>query len=274
MLLQRILTAVPLALLAIWFVLTQSTESLFYALLFFIAISAWEWSMLCGFNHVLMRVSYALIIIALIYLAQYLLHEKLLNITWLSLVTVVWWLLVIYRMSSQHPEEKSDQKSFIKLSIGFITLVPPMLAMMYIHQQPQGASWLLYSLSMVWIADTGAYFSGKSFGKNKLAPKLSPGKTREGFYGAVFATALYSILAGVYFELDFIQMLELLIIGFFATIYSVAGDLFISLLKRERGVKDTGAILPGHGGILDRIDSVTSSAPLFALLLGVLIFNG
>ena len=158
--------------------------------------------------------------------------------------------------------------------IGFINLVPPVFAMTYIHNQPQGAYWLLYTISLVWIADTGAYFSGKKFGKVKLAPKLSPGKTREGFYGAVFATGMYSVIAGYSLGLDFIQMVELLIIGFFATIFSVAGDLSISLLKRERGVKDTGAILPGHGGILDRIDSIMPSAPLFALLLSVLIFNG
>jgi len=272
MLLQRIMTAVPLGALAVWFVLTQSSEALFYAILFFIAVSAWEWSMLCGFNHVLMRIAYAAVVIGAIYLVYFLLVDHLLSINLLLLVAVVWWLLVIYRMTSKHPEEASNKPSIIKLLIGFITLVPPVFAMIYIHQQPQGAYWLLYSISLVWIADTGAYFSGKRFGKNKLAPRLSPGKTREGFYGAVFATGLYSILAGYLLGLDFIQMVELLIIGFFATIFSVAGDLFISLLKRERGVKDTGAILPGHGGILDRIDSIMPSAPFFALLLGVLIF--
>lgn len=274
MLLQRILTAVPLGILAVWFVLTQSSDSLFYALLFFIAISAWEWSMLCGFNHALMRIAYAVVVIFSIWLVNVLLSNQLLNINVLLLVTVMWWFLLIYRMSTQHPGQASDKKSFVKLLIGFITLVPPVIAMLYIHQQDQGAYWLLYAVSLVWVADTGAYFAGKKLGKNKLAPRLSPGKTREGFYGAAFATGLYSIAAGYYFELDFIRMVELLIIGFFATIFSVAGDLFISLLKRERGVKDTGTILPGHGGILDRIDSITSSAPFFALLLSALIFSG
>jgi len=274
MLLQRILTAVPLAILAVWFVLTQSTESLFYALLFFIAISAWEWAMLCGFNDALTRIVYVLVISSAIFLVNFLLTDKWLDIHLLLTVTVIWWFLVIYKMSVSHPAEASDKPSVAKLMMGLIVLVPPVAAMLYIHLQPQGAYWLLYTISLVWVADTGAYFSGKKFGKNKLAPKLSPGKTREGFYGAVFATGLYSILAGYLLELNFIQLVELLIIGFFATIFSVAGDLFISWLKRERGVKDTGAILPGHGGILDRIDSIMPSAPLFALLLSVMIFNG
>ena len=125
----------------------------------------------------------------------------------------------------------------------------------------------------VWVADTGAYFAGKTFGKVKLVPKLSPGKTREGLYGAVLATSLYSVAAAVYFDLSLIQTLLLMIISFFGTLLSIAGDLFISLLKRERGVKDTGAILPGHGGVLDRIDSITSAAPFFAILLHSVIFN-
>jgi len=274
MLLQRILTAVPLAVLAVWFVLTQSTESLFYALLFFITISAWEWAMLCGFNDVLMRGVYALVVLSAVFLINLLLTDKWLSIHVLLIAAVIWWLFVIYIMSVRHPAEASDKPSVVKLLMGFITLVPPVSAMVYIHLQPQGSYWLLYVISLVWVADTGAYFSGKRFGKNKLAPKLSPGKTREGFYGAVFATGLYSILTGYFLELNFIQLVELLIIGFFATIFSVAGDLFISWLKRERGVKDTGAILPGHGGILDRIDSIMPSAPLFALLLSVIIFNG
>ena len=274
MLLQRILTAVPFGALAVWFILTQSPDSLFYALLFFISISAWEWSMLSGFNHVLMRIAYAFAVIAVIWLVNTLLSNHYLNINAVLLLTVVWWLLVVYRMSTQHPQSAKNEQSILKLLIGFITLVPPAIAIVYIHQQDQGAHWLLYTLSLVWVADTGAYFSGKKFGRNKLAPKLSPGKTREGFYGAALATFLYSTAAGYFFDLDFIRIVELLIIGFFATIFSVAGDLFISLLKRERGVKDTGAILPGHGGILDRIDSITSSAPFFALFLGALIFSG
>lgn len=274
MLLQRVLTAVPLGLLVIWFVLTQTTDYVFYALLFAVLVSGWEWARLCGYDQPVIRAIYALAILG----STYLIHA------WLSaqssdalnvvlFFSVIWWSLIIYRMSTNDPASASDEKSVFKMLIGFITLIPPILALTHIHQSQQGPFWMLFAMSLVWIADSGAYFSGKKFGKNKLAPRLSPGKTKEGLYGAVFATELYCVLAGYFFELSFIQIIELLVIGFFATLLSVAGDLFISWLKRERGVKDTGAILPGHGGALDRIDSILSSAPFFALVLNLMIFS-
>lgn len=273
MLYKRILTALPLAILAIWFILNQSSTALLYALLVVNLIAGWEWSRLSGIDNPLLRAVYAVLVSAASYGAYLFLQVQGDLFVMLMVVSVIWWLILIYRMSVRDPEPPSDQLSSIKLIAGLITLIPPLLAITHIHSLDQGPYWLLYVLSIVWIADTGAYFSGKRFGKVKLVPKLSPGKTREGMYGAILATSLYSLAAAAFFELDFIRMLLLLIISFFATLYSIAGDLFISLLKRERGVKDSGSILPGHGGILDRIDSITSSAPFFALLLGMMIFN-
>lgn len=273
MLYKRILTAIPLAVLAIWFILSQSSTALLYALLVVNLIAGWEWSRLSGIGNGLLRAVYAGLVSAASYAVYVYLqaHENL--FLTVMIVSVVWWLMLIYRMSVRDPGPATDQFSSIKLVAGLVTLVPPVLAIVHIHNLEQGAYWLLYVLSIVWIADTGAYFSGKRFGRVKLVPKLSPGKTREGMYGAILATSLFSLAAAAFFELDFIRTLLLLIISFFATLYSIAGDLFISLLKRERGVKDTGAILPGHGGILDRIDSITSSAPFLALLLTMMIFN-
>jgi len=274
MLLQRILTAVPLAILAIWFILTQSSDALFYALLVVVFIAAWEWAQLAGLNSIVSRIIYALLVLGVTYLSCTLLDQVYLS--WfklLMLAAFVWWLFVIYRMSTSEPKAASDTSSLAKMFTGFLILIPPVLALVYIHQSPDGAHWLLYSLVIVWIADSGAYFSGKKFGKRKLALKISPGKTVEGLYGAVMATTIYTFAAALFFELDLMQTVMLLIIGFFATLISVAGDLYISLLKRERGVKDSGSILPGHGGVLDRIDSITSSAPFFALFLGMMVFN-
>jgi phosphatidate cytidylyltransferase len=132
-----------------------------------------------------------------------------------------------------------------------------------IHLQHDGAEWLLYGLMLVWVADSGAYFSGKRFGRNKLAPAISPGKTREGLYGAVAAVCVYSVIAAYYFGLDIKDATYLLLLAVVLTLVSVAGDLYESVLKRERGVKDSGAILPGHGGVLDRIDSVLAAMPVF-----------
>ena len=108
-------------------------------------------------------------------------------------------------------------------------------------------------------------FSGKKFGKTKLAPNISPGKTREGLWGAILATTVYSLIAGFYFELELNQMGFLLLLSLVLTVISVTGDLYESFLKRESGLKDSGNILPGHGGILDRIDSVLAAMPVFLI---------
>ena len=276
MLMQRVLTAIPLAALVIWGMLTQPVEVIFYALLVVIFIAGWEWAGLCGVQSTgiqnrLLRFAYASAITGLSYLSQQFIESSSQWLNPLLGVTVLAWFIAIYHMFSKGPQAVSQGVSIAKFFIGFIALIPPVLALMYIREQ--GNWWLFYCLSIVWIADIGAYFSGKRYGKNKLAPKLSPGKTREGMYGAVIATAAYAFMAGLFFDLQIIEILLLLIISALGTIISVAGDLFVSLLKREKDLKDTGNILPGHGGILDRIDSVLTSAPLLALLLNLVIFN-
>ena len=278
MLKQRILTAIPLAALVIWGILSQPVDVIFYALLLVIFISGWEWAGLSGIQSAgvknkVMRLIYASFITGVVFVSQRFIES---HPQWLNLVlglTVLGWFIAIFHMFNKGPQPVGQNISIVKFFIGLVALVSPVLALVYIRGE--GAWWLFYCLSIVWMADIGAYFSGKRFGKNKLAPKLSPGKTKEGLYGAVFATATYSFIMGfVFFELQALQILMLIIITVLATYVSVAGDLFISLLKREKGLKDTGNILPGHGGILDRIDSVLSSAPFFALLLSQVIFNG
>lgn len=278
MLKQRILTAIPLAILVIWGMLTQPVDVIFYALLVVIFIAAWEWAGLAGIGKQsiqdkLLRFTYAVLVTALTFVAQKFIESQ---PQWLNFalgVTVVSWLVAIFYMFTKGPQPDNQQVSIAKIAIGFIALAMPVLALVYIRGE--GIWWLFYCLSIIWIADIGAYFSGKRFGKNKLAPQLSPGKTKEGLYGAVFATACYSFFMGMLvFELQAVALLMLLIVTALATFISVAGDLFISLLKREKNLKDTGNILPGHGGVLDRIDSVISSAPFLALMLSLVIFNG
>lgn len=273
MLWQRIVTAVPLAVLAIWFILSQSTDSFFYALMAVSTVAAWEWARLSGIANPVLKSVYTAVILATIYALYSFAMQQQLIFNSIMILSMIWWSRAIYRMSTRGPDAQSDATSWTKILMGFITLIPAILALCYIHAKDQGAYWLLYALTIIWIADIGAYFSGRKFGKVKLAPALSPGKTREGLYGALIATTLYTMAASIFFGLDVVQTVMLLIAGFFATLLSVAGDLFISLLKRERGIKDSGNILPGHGGVLDRIDSITSSAPFFALLLDFIVFN-
>lgn len=270
MLKQRVLTAIPLATLVIWGILTQSSDVIFYSLLFVLAIGAWEWAQLSGIQNKRLRILYAAIIVISIYAAYYLLQGEAEYRLIVYIIATGFWGIATYHMFIKGPAQPDSNFSSLKCIIGFIVLVPPVLALMDIRHV--SSQWLFYCLSIVWVADIGAYFSGKRFGKIKLAPALSPGKTREGLYGALFATSLYSLAAGYYFELTIMQIVMLLGITILATIISVMGDLFISLLKREKALKDTGHILPGHGGVLDRVDSVTSATPLLALLLSLVIF--
>ncbi len=265
MLIQRVLTAIPLAALMIWLIFFQPSNSLFYALLVIALIGGWEWSRLSGVNNYMPRAIFSIFIVVITIALEQSQNPQ--SFYLLMAISLLWWFINILKMLPQQVADASDCFSLRKLLIGFIVLVPPVLALISIHQFDQGAYWLFYSMSLVWIADIGAYFSGKRFGKIKLAPAISPGKTREGFYGALLATSLYTLAAAIYFELSIIQTGVFLVISIVATILSVAGDLFISLYKRERGVKDSGNILPGHGGVLDRIDSLTSTAPFFALSL-------
>ena len=134
-------------------------------------------------------------------------------------------------------------------------------ALKLLHEDPQ---LLLLLFATIWAADIGAYFAGKKLGKRKLASKISPGKTWEGVAGGLCASVLIILLGSYWMVLSFEQRLGLLILAIIAVSFSVFGDLFESLLKRDAGVKDSGALLPGHGGALDRIDGLIAALPIFS----------
>jgi phosphatidate cytidylyltransferase len=217
-----------------------------------------------------LRILFALIITIVTwaipqYLADYIL--------WLIYISALWWFSIGYYLKFAKPKAANSELKADKLFIAFVVLPAAALAMQKIHAMNQGADWLFYALVLVWVADTGAYFSGKKFGKNKLAPHISPGKTKEGLLGAVIATSLYTLVASFYFELNTERSALLVLLSVILTFISVSGDLYFSFLKREAGVKDSGNILPGHGGILDRIDSVLAAMPVFVVGYNWLIYS-
>lgn len=133
----------------------------------------------------------------------------------------------------------------------------------------QGQYAVLYALLIVWVADSGAYFAGRQWGTTKLAPAISPGKTWAGLWGGLGACALLALVVGYWRELGLISLLAVTLA---AAVYSVVGDLVESLAKRHAGVKDSGNLIPGHGGVLDRFDSLLAAAPI--LMLGVELLPG
>ncbi len=267
MLYQRILTAIPLAAFVGWMIFFQPTSVFFYFVLFIVMIAGYEWAKLSGINNVYIRYIFALIITVIAWaLKQYAADYAL----WAIYIAVMWWFSISYYLKFAKPKSPTSELRPDKLFVAFIVLPAAALSMEMIHSMYvgidwQGPAWLFYALSLVWVADIGAYFSGKKFGKNKLAPDISPGKTKEGLFGALLATSLYTLIASYYFELSSERAIILVLLSVILTFISVSGDLYISFLKREAGLKDSGNILPGHGGILDRIDSVLAAMPVFVV---------
>jgi phosphatidate cytidylyltransferase len=138
-------------------------------------------------------------------------------------------------------------------------------ALAWLHHEPAGSWWILLLLLIIWAADIGAYFSGRAIGGKKLAPTISPGKTWAGFFGGLISAALVAAVAGTFLPGIDASLLQLAILGTLTAVVSVGGDLFISMHKRTVGLKDTGRIFPGHGGVLDRLDSLLAGAPFFVL---------
>ncbi|VDZ71896.1 CDP-diglyceride synthase [Atlantibacter hermannii] len=194
---------------------------------------------------------------------------------WLSMF---WWLaalvlVLLYPASAAFWRRSKG----LRLAFGLMTIVPffwGMVALRGWHYDTNhyyGAVWLLYVMILVWGADSGAYMFGKLFGKHKLAPKVSPGKTWQGFIGGLFTAAIISWIYGEVVNLE-VAPSTLLICSVVAALASVLGDLTESMFKREAGIKDSGNLIPGHGGILDRIDSLTAAVPVFACLM-LLVFR-
>ncbi len=262
MLYQRILTAIPMAAIVFWMIFFQSNAVFFLFLLFLVYVAGFEWARLSGINNIVAQNLFAIAITAFTWTIYQYLSDY---IIWPIFISVLWWFSISYYLKKARPKAPSSQLKLDKLFIAFLVLPAAAFSMQKIQAMPDGADWLFFAMALVWVADIGAYFSGKKFGKKKLAPNISPGKTKEGLMGAVIATSIYAIIASYYFELDTEHSALLVLLAVILTFISVSGDLYFSFLKREAGVKDSGKLLPGHGGILDRIDSTLAAMPTFAV---------
>ena len=261
MLKQRIVTAIMLVIVVFGCILQTDTLWTRILLALFLFAATRELILLTLRTNSLVGVSGASLYVAFYWWSGSVISAEL--VYWQSLAGVVLWTLItmglcFYRHSGNWPL----LARVVLLAVGLDLLWICVHGLVYL-QATYGGVMLLYLLSLVWVADTGAYFSGRRFGRNKLAPAISPGKTREGVIGGLLANLLWML---VVFQLSDgwgIALLPFLLVGFATSLISVAGDLFESVLKREAGVKDSGKLLPGHGGVLDRVDSVIAAAPVY-----------
>jgi len=262
MLIKRLLTAVVLIPLVVVAALKFDSSEFALAMMPILVISSWEYSRLIKIEHWLTKTLY---ILALITTAYYLNQMSFLLMP-ILIITLLWWLINSFWII-KFPKYTRTWYSYpiTKIINGFLFFVPLLVALTALHQIDRTLVLLL--LALIWAADSGAYFVGRKIGKNKLLPNVSPGKTVEGAAGGILFS-FGAMFIYVYFGLesaDFAQYFFYGILSLVTAIASILGDLFESLYKRAAGVKDSGILLPGHGGLFDRIDSLTASAPIFLL---------
>ena len=260
----RVVTALLLAPLVMGAVLLLPNPWFAVLMALFVAMGAWEWSGLAGFDAGFARAGYMLLILLCLPLVWLLAPSD-----WHAFIlalAALWWLVLALRLPLIRRIDQAPRVEPSLLVLGLLVLVTPWLALVHLHAMPANGPLIALSLLMlIWIADTAAYFSGRRFGRAKLSALLSPGKTRVGVYAGVAAATVWGLLVALLLGLAAMKTLFLLVICVLTAVMSVVGDLFESLLKRRRGIKDAGSLLPGHGGMLDRIDSLTAAAPIFAL---------
>jgi phosphatidate cytidylyltransferase len=224
-----------------------------------IGMAAYEWARLSHFPTLAARAYTVLLALGALTLPRVLDANWPMFQTGLIVVAIAFWLLVapLWLLARWRGEQR-----VVRAVVGGVLLLPTWAALLYLHARGPGV--LLGVMAIVWIADTAAYLTGRRFGRHKLAPAISPGKTWEGVAGAIAALALYasalSLLAGM-------PLLSLVFAVSGLLYMSVLGDLFESWIKRVSGMKDSGTVLPGHGGVLDRIDALTSTLPIATGLL-------
>ncbi len=264
---QRITTALllaPVPIIAVLFLPTPWLAALVAAVLL---AGLWEWTSFAGVEDTLPRLMFltanALMMAALVWGGG----PSLFTLKLVSLIGVVWWALVLVWLSRpQFGAGDGQAARSLKLLAGSLCIVPAWCALGWLHsEQPLGARWTLFALALVWAADTGAYFTGSRFGRRKLAPGISPGKTWEGVFGGLAMSMLLAVAVLPLLGLTWQALPALALLTVVTAAMSVAGDLFESLMKRQSGVKDSGALFPGHGGLMDRLDSLLAALPVFAV---------
>ncbi len=266
----RILTALVLAPIAIALILFVPTVvfAMITGAVFLYAL--WEWTRMLGLRNNGVRS----VVVAV--------HGLLMLGLWLSrgsawwwgviLAGVSWWLIAaLWLRHFSFGVAPTKENTALKLAAGFLIVVPAWCALLQVHGGVgHGPWWTLFGLMLVWVADSGAYLAGSRWGTTKLAPRISPGKTWAGVYGALVASAVVGVIGAWLLGMRGVALAGIFLLAMLTVLASIVGDLFESLIKRHGNVKDSGDLFPGHGGMFDRLDSVFAALPIWAVGLALL----
>jgi len=278
MLIQRIITASILAALISLAVFKLPTDYFSLLIGLITLVAAWEWSNLAGITSWFKRVLFLLILIlpmlGIYFWTQFLelvaqatdwtdVRDYSGALEWLVIPPVLFWIVVMILIRNT-PLGLLNLKLRIRYKVltGWFVLLAAWMFLCRLRVF-YGTEMTMYFLILIWAADISAYFVGKKWGTTKLAPDISPGKTIAGMYGALIAGMVCAVVLSLIYGFQFMIASDFVLLSILTVLISIYGDLFFSVVKRQRGVKDSGSLLPGHGGILDRIDSLIAAAPFF-----------
>jgi phosphatidate cytidylyltransferase len=257
---ERVLTAIALVVVLLGVMLGLPPVATVWLITLLVLVGAWEWAGFIRPDSLGVRAGFVTLVAALLYAGW----QFVLGTAWMwyvMLAATAWWFIALLWIMLAPDRVNAATASLA----GLLALVPCWLALVFLATQGvPAAGWVLFTLALVWAADTGAYFAGRLFGKVPLAPRVSPKKTWEGVLGGLVVGGLVATAASLWYGVLHWPFIFLCV---FVAAVSVVGDLTESMLKRTAGLKDSGSLFPGHGGMLDRLDSVTAAAPV--LLFGL-----
>lgn len=258
-----------LTLVGVLIYLPPTSIAVFFAIL--VLVATWEWGQLAGLSSLISKalftVASALLMLTVAWYCQ--LASESINSTRVRDIlgaACLWWGIALLWVKTYPGSAVLWGAVMIRVLMGFFTLVPAWLAIAYLSFQEHSTALILTLIAIVVSADSGAYFIGKAWGRSKLAPKVSPNKSWAGFWGGLACSSVLALLAWSVLPLS-ITLGQVLAVAVVTSLASVLGDLLESMVKRQQGVKDSGVMLPGHGGMMDRLDSLSAASPVFALCL-------
>lgn len=268
MLKQRLLTAAVLIPLLVAAIFTLPTLYFSLVLALVVAVALWEWGKLVRLSPQAWVIFVAVALVALAMTVTGRVSQFAAQAV--SVAAMIWWLAAALWIKRYRPAA-AKIAPWRGMIAGWLVLLPPFVSLSALHgQTAYGPGYVLFLLVLIWAADSGAYFVGRRFGRHKLSAQVSPGKSWEGFIGGMSSAVLVAAIGGRILGLPGESMMGFVPLCLVVAMFSVVGDLLESLFKRAAGVKDSGSILPGHGGALDRIDSITAAAPVFYLGLSLI----